>query len=132
MLCVSREGARRCIINAAQEANMFSSLSRQCALDDLSKPQRKLPRVDSVVFLLLTLLLILAQMLPAETISGANSGRITDAHGAAVAQASVTAVNQDQNIKERTTANVEGQFVFPILLPGRYTITVEAQNFKTL
>ena len=110
---------------------MFS-LSRQGALDDHSKPHHNFPRVESVALLLLTLLLLLAQMLPAQTISGSISGRITDAHGAAVPQASITAANQEQNIRERTPANGEGQFVFPILPPGRYTITVEAQNFKTV
>ncbi|MGD0498182.1 MAG: carboxypeptidase regulatory-like domain-containing protein [Bryobacteraceae bacterium] len=111
---------------------LAQQLVRQRALDAVSKPHCDLPRIGGAVLQLLALLLILAQALPAQTTSGAISGRVIDPQGAAVAQAAVTALNQDQNTTDRTTAAAEGQFVFPNLLPGRYTITVEAQGFKTL
>ena len=104
----------------------------QRAWNAVSKPRRDLPRVGGAVLQLLTLLLILAQALPAQTTAGSISGRVTDPQDAAVPQAPVVALNQDQNTTVRTTADTAGQFVFSNLLPGRYTITVEVQGFKTL
>lgn len=78
----------------------------------------------------LALLLILPGALFAQTTAGSISGRITDPQGAVVPNCSVVAFNQDQNTTQRTTADAEGQFVFSVLLPGRYTITVEAEGFK--
>ena len=102
------------------------------ALDAVSRLRYHLPRIGGAVLQLLTLLLILAQALPAQTTAGSISGKVTDPQDAAVPQASVAALNQEQNTTVRTTADTTGQFVFPNLLPGRYTITVEVQGFKTL
>ena len=89
-------------------------------------------RAATTVLQLLTLLLILVQMATAQTTAGLISGTVTDPQGAAVPEASVAALNQDQKRTVHTNADMAGQFVFPNLLPGRYTITVEAKGFKTL
>src|SRR6516162_8141539 len=72
---------------------------------------------------LLAIALVIAY---AQTTAGLISGTVTDPQGAAVPVASVTALNQDQKTTVHTNADMAGQFVFPNLLPGRYTITVEA------
>ncbi len=80
----------------------------------------------------MALLAIALPMAYAQTTAGLISGTVTDPQGAAVPGASVAALNQDQKTTVHTNADIAGQFVFPNLLPGRYTITVEAKGFKTL
>ncbi len=67
----------------------------------------------------------------AQTTSGSISGTVLDQQSAAVPQCPVTALDQDRGSVQRTETDVTGYFVFRSLLPGRYTVTVEAQNFKT-
>ena len=66
----------------------------------------------------------------AQTISGSISGTVVDSQGAAVAQATVTVRNVDQNTSTSTKTNNDGGFVFPDLLAGRYTVTAEKEGFK--
>ena len=42
----------------------------------------------------------------------------------------VTVVDQDTGLRSATNTNAEGNFVFPQLPPGTYTVTVEAKGFK--
>src|ERR1043166_4346156 len=48
----------------------------------------------------------------------------------AVANARVTAIEQDKRTTFSTVTDLEGRFVFPQVLPGTYTIAVEAPGFK--
>jgi hypothetical protein len=62
--------------------------------------------------------------------TGSLSGSIQDPSGAAVAGAKVTVSNQAQNRQVDTTTGSDGEFSFTTLLPGTYSVTVEAQGFK--
>jgi outer membrane receptor protein involved in Fe transport len=53
-----------------------------------------------------------------------------DASGAVLAGAKVTATNNATGVVLQTTANSEGLYSFPRILPGKYTISVEVQAFK--
>jgi hypothetical protein len=57
-------------------------------------------------------------------------GTVNDAAGAVIPNAKVTVQNIATNETRITTTNAEGDYVFNLLIPGQYTITVEAPSFK--
>jgi hypothetical protein len=59
-------------------------------------------------------------------------GTVTDPTGAAVADVKVTAVNTETGVATSATANSEGAYIIPFLLPGTYMLKVEHLGFKTL
>ncbi|HTP33185.1 MAG TPA: carboxypeptidase regulatory-like domain-containing protein [Candidatus Acidoferrales bacterium] len=66
----------------------------------------------------------------AQSSSGTISGRVVDSTGASIAAAEVHVINQvDQNTRTFTSTPA-GEFVFPNLEPGAYTVTVKAAGFK--
>ena len=63
--------------------------------------------------------------------SGSISGVVLDGQKAAVPNAKVTLINQAQGATVREVpSSGEGTFVFTPVLPGAYTLTVEASGFK--
>ena len=58
------------------------------------------------------------------------TGFVTDPSGAVVPDASVTATQTTTNLEQKTTTDSAGDYVFPALLVGTYTVTVEASGFK--
>ena len=54
---------------------------------------------------------------------------LKDASGAIVASATVSIVNQETSIKASAVTTDSGQFTFPYLPAGPYTVTVTAQGF---
>jgi hypothetical protein len=63
--------------------------------------------------------------------NGSINGTVTDASGAVVSNAEVTATQSATGISSETTSGSQGNFVFPILAPSNYTITAKAQGFQT-
>ena len=63
--------------------------------------------------------------------TAALSGRVLDASHAEVVGAKVTIINEKTNDKADTDTAKDGTYSFPVLLPGTYTILVEAQGFKS-
>lgn len=59
------------------------------------------------------------------------TGQVTDSTGAAVAGATVRAINTDTNQQREVQTNDEGVYTISPLNPGPYRVTVEAPNFKT-
>src|ERR1017187_1322759 len=68
----------------------------------------------------------------AQVTSGTISGAVKDSTGAMIKDASVTIANPDNGITRTVVTGGDGSFVAPNLLPGTYTITVEAEGFKKL
>ena len=66
----------------------------------------------------------------AQTSSGSIAGAVVDSQQAAIPNAAVTAVEQEKKTTFTARTDAAGRFVFPQLLPGKYTITVESQGFK--
>ena len=63
-------------------------------------------------------------------VAGASlSGTITDASGGAIAGAQISAKNNATGVVTSTTANTDGNYEIPNLLPGDYHVTVSAPNF---
>ncbi len=58
------------------------------------------------------------------------TGRVSDPAGAAVAGAKVSIMSQQTNIATDVVTGDEGNYTVTALLPGRYTVSVEAQGFK--
>ncbi len=58
-------------------------------------------------------------------------GQVSDPSGAAVAHAQVTAINQAMQVNYKTRTSSFGRYYLPYLLPGTYTVQVQAPGFKT-
>ena len=59
------------------------------------------------------------------------TGHITDPAGAAIPNATIRVRNQQTGQETTATTSEEGRYTVPSLLPGRYTVTVEATGFKS-
>lgn len=57
-------------------------------------------------------------------------GEVKDSSGAAVANAKITLVETNTNIRHTSETNESGNYVFPDLPPGTYTVTAELPGFK--
>lgn len=77
------------------------------------------------------LALALSITIKAQTSGNASlRGTVTDPTGAVVPQARIT-LREDATQADRTaTTNSDGTYSFVALLPGSYTLTVEAAGFK--
>src|SRR5436305_8482493 len=64
--------------------------------------------------------------------TGSLTGTVKDANGATVAGATVNVLDPTKNdaLVRTVTTNDDGVFSVPNLIPGTYTISVEAPNFK--
>ena len=57
-------------------------------------------------------------------------GRISDPTGAVIPGAVVEATNLDTGVRAMVPTNANGDFLLPFLIPGPYSLTVEAPGFK--
>ncbi len=80
---------------------------------------------------LLILLAFAAKAGFAQAVTGTLLGTIQDSSGAVVPDASVTLTNEGTDVTNRTTSSQQGFYTFPSLVPGMYSVTVEARGFKT-
>ena len=79
----------------------------------------------------LILALLATSICFAQVGTGRLDGGVVDATGGTMAGAKVTAVNQATQSKTETITNTDGNFVFPSLQAGLYTVSVEARGFRT-
>src|SRR3989442_13531706 len=63
---------------------------------------------------------------------GSISGETRDSSGAIVAGAAVTLVNSGTNATRTVATNDAGEYVFPSLPPGMYTVKAEKTGFKSI
>ena len=73
----------------------------------------------------------LALPLAAQEARGTLLGRVTDASDALIVGARVEASNVDTGVRFTSLTNRTGDYVFPLLVPGTYTVKVEHPGFKT-
>src|SRR5215472_1046848 len=59
-------------------------------------------------------------------------GRVTDAQGAVVPDATVAVTADDTGVKQTTKTNTQGNWVVQFLIPGRYSFSVSASGFRDL
>src|SRR5262245_55218650 len=94
-------------------------------------------RYARIVFLIFPITLFSASLLAsitmysyAQVTTGTFLGFVTDSSGAVIAGAKVTATNEATNLTRNVNTNSSGEYVIALLPVGRYTLTVEAPNFK--
>src|ERR1035437_4370170 len=66
-----------------------------------------------------------------QTTTGSIAGTVTDATGAVVPNAAVSATNASTNVASRTTADSSGHYAFLSLPAGTYTISATQSGFGT-
>jgi hypothetical protein len=69
--------------------------------------------------------------IPAQESRGTLLGRVSDSSDAIIAGAKVTATNADTGVTFSSVTNRTGDFIFPLLVPGSYSLTIENPGFKT-
>ncbi|HEX9494069.1 MAG TPA: carboxypeptidase regulatory-like domain-containing protein, partial [Thermoanaerobaculia bacterium] len=62
---------------------------------------------------------------------GTISGRVTDQSGAPIPGATVEITNQEKGISRSKTTDAEGKYIFPLLHPGPYKVTITLSGFDT-
>jgi hypothetical protein len=90
-------------------------------------PLRSLWKLTATILLsLFCALMAVAQTATTGTIVGA----VTDNNGAVLSGAEVELVNTATNQSVKATTNEEGQYVFPAIAPGVYTVTFSKAGFR--
>jgi len=67
-----------------------------------------------------------------QTSTGIITGQVVDPRGGSVPSVEVILTQQLTGVKISTRTDTTGDFVFPSVLPGQYTIAVQAEGFKRL
>jgi len=67
----------------------------------------------------------------AQFTSGQFSGHVVDSTGASIAGASVTLLDVQTGLARNTTTNNLGEYLFPLVTPGEYKLTVAKAGFST-
>src|SRR6202021_3071325 len=79
-----------------------------------------------------SLMLLASAVAFCQSQTGSLAGTVLDAHHAAVPDATIDATLASAGITLHTVSLETGLYVFPTLLPGVWTITVEKSGFKKL
>jgi hypothetical protein len=87
------------------------------------------PRMAKCVTVAAATFLGLCSLARAQT-QGEITGVVTDGSGGIVVEAMVTVTNAQTGLTRQIAANSAGNYVFPALLPGTYSVRVEKQGFQ--
>jgi len=79
---------------------------------------------------LLSFLIIAVATVQAQTNQGELAGNVSDASGAAIPNAEIIATNEATGSVYRTVSTSAGNYRYPAIQLGRYTLTVAAAGFK--
>src|ERR1700756_3628340 len=93
---------------------------------------RELPK-HALLMLSVTFLCLLFLFCPSclgQAVSATLLGNVTDNTGAVLPNAQVQIVESATGIEHAGTTNESGNFTFPDLTPGTYTVSVQSQGFK--
>src|SRR2546428_5214885 len=84
----------------------------------------------SMAVLLGTILLGFSAPVMGQAVNATLLGTVTDSSGAAVASVKVTITETNTGISHASQTNESGNYIFPDLPPGTYTVTAEQPGFK--
>src|SRR5260370_2855696 len=59
-------------------------------------------------------------------------GTVTDQTGGVISDATVTIIDKDRGVARTLTTDAAGEYNAPTLIPGIYTVRVEANGFKRI
>jgi hypothetical protein len=79
----------------------------------------------------LSLCVICSTLVSAQSTGGRILGRVADTSGAVLASVKVTATNDATGIVRETKTNASGDYVFPEVPVGTYTLSFDLSGFKT-
>jgi len=82
-------------------------------------------------WLVLSLCLICSTLTFAQSTGGRILGRVSDSSGAVLANVKVIATNEATGIVRETNTNASGDYVFPEVPVGTYTLSFDLSGFKT-
>lgn len=99
-------------------------------VEDISRKGVKQIRRLIATLGLVILLGVFPVSLEAQTAYGRILGTVTDASGAVVPNADVTATNLGTNVPSAVKSSTEGYSDVANLIPGKYQVTVEVAGFK--
>ena len=91
----------------------------------------RLTRCLAVVFLAIACLCLMCSTLLAQGTGGRIIGRVADSSGAVLANVKVTLANESTGITRESQTNGSGDYGFPEVPVGTYTLTFDLQGFKT-
>jgi trimeric autotransporter adhesin len=95
----------------------------------LSRPHRINPGFRRAALGLLALGLAVT-LVQAQSYYGGLRGSVVDPNGGAIPNAKITLINEGTAAQRATLSTESGQFVFSEIVPGNYTLTIEAPGFK--
>src|SRR5450755_4053312 len=64
--------------------------------------------------------------------NGSMTGVVKDSTGGVVVGASVSVADASHGVNQTVTTNASGEFAFPLLPPGNYTLTIALTGFKRI
>lgn len=97
------------------------------------KMNKNISMLSACALAALSLFFAASPRLAAQTSSaGVVLGTVTDASGAVVPGVEVDLINTATNITAQQTTNAQGQYLFPQVAPGSYTVTFKAAHFRTV
>jgi len=79
-----------------------------------------------------SLCLLCATLVSAQSTGGRILGRVSDPSGAVLNNVKVSATNEATGISRDTKTNASGDYVFPEVPVGTYTLSFDQQGFKTI
>ena len=98
--------------------------------------RRNFVRFDRCVRLLavaiVSLLVMPAVQVKAQTVTGTILGNVLDPSGAAIPNAEITITNQDTGVTRSAVSTADGVYNVPSLLSGRYTVSAKAPGFNPI
>ena len=85
----------------------------------------------SRLFVLFALLVLPLALWAGGTQLGTISGRVIDQAGAAVPGATVEVTNLEKGASRTAVTDAQGNYLVPLLLPGRYKVAISLAGFDT-
>jgi hypothetical protein len=94
-------------------------------------PQLRKRRIQIIVFIFQAVVLLLPGVSQAQVATASINGTVADSSGAAVPGAKVSLTNVATNVAQSTITNDTGNYVLVNIIPGRYTLSVSKEGFRT-
>ena len=75
---------------------------------------------------------LVASLAIAQRTTGALGGQVLDPQGATVPNANISVTDQETGVVSNTVTSSAGTWIVPSLIPGKYSVSIQAQGFRTL